>query len=63
MAGVRDRRPHALARLADGLVGEADDRERRQAAADVGLDPHAPGLHAVERERRDARDHQNAASR
>ena len=42
VARVRDRRPHALARLADRLVRQPDDREGRQAAADVGLDPHAP---------------------
>ena len=56
VAGVRERGAHALARLAHRLVGQADDRERRQPAAQVGLDPHAPRLDAVERERVDPRE-------
>ena len=49
-ARVHERRADALARLADGLVGQADDGERRQAEADVGLDLDPPGVDAVERE-------------
>ena len=65
-AGVRERRPDALARLAHRLVGQPDDLERRQPVADVGLDPDPP-----RRRRRPARTcrrargspHQNAPSR
>ena len=49
-AAVDERRPHALARLAHGGVGQADDRERGQAAMDVDLDPDRAGLDAVQRE-------------
>ena len=35
--GGRDAAPHALPRLLAGAVGEADDREARQAVADVRL--------------------------
>jgi putative endonuclease len=38
-ARVRERRAHPLARLADRGVRQADERERRQALADVDLDP------------------------
>ena len=51
-AGVRDRRAHALARLADRLVRQPDDRERRKPEPDVALDRHAARLHAVDREAR-----------
>ena len=61
-ARVGDRRANPLARLADGLVGEPDDRERGQADADVGLHPHPAALDAVEREGGDAREAQNAPS-
>ena len=56
-ARVHQRRPHALTRLADRLVGEPDDRERRQALADVRLDPHAAAGHAVHGEGGDPGDH------
>ena len=48
-AGVDDRRPDPLARLADGGVGQADERERRQADAHVGLDPDLARLDAEQR--------------
>src|SRR4029079_9279233 len=35
---VQDRRVDALSRLADGAIAEPDDREVRQAGADVDLD-------------------------
>ena len=53
-ARVRDRGAHPLARLPDRLVREPDDREGRQADADVGLDPDPAGVDAVEREGGDA---------
>ncbi len=43
-ARVAERGPHPLARLPHGRVREADDRERRQAAADVDLHQDIPGL-------------------
>jgi hypothetical protein len=49
-AAVDQRRPNPLARLPDGGVGEADDREARQAAVDVYLDPDRAGGDAVEGE-------------
>ena len=62
-ARVDHGRAHAVARLADGFVGEPDDRERGQPAADVGLDPHPARLDPVDSERVDAREAQNAPSR
>jgi hypothetical protein len=56
-AGVLDRRADALARLADRLVAEPDDREGRQALAQVDLDGHPPRLDAVDREGGDAGEH------
>ena len=44
------RRAHALARLLHRGVGQADDRERRQARMDVGLDRHGDAVHAEQRE-------------
>ena len=55
--GVVDRRADPVARLPHRGVSEADDRERRQAAADVDLDRHLPGIDPVDRERGDAREH------
>ena len=49
-AAVGERRAHPLARLAHRRVGQADDREGRQAAVDVDLDPDRPGRDAVEGE-------------
>ena len=54
---VQDRRADPVARLAHGRVAEADDRERRQAGADVDLDPHLAGIDPVDRERGDASEH------
>ena len=56
-ARVEDRRAHALARLAHGAVGEADDREVRQAGAHVDLDGDAARLEAVDGEGGDAGEH------
>ena len=49
-AGVDERRAHPLARLAHRRVGQADERERRQAAADVDLDVDLARLDAEQRE-------------
>ena len=56
-AGVEDRAADALARLAHRAVAEADDRERRQALADVDLDGDAPRFDAVDGERGDLGEH------
>ena len=50
-AGVRDRRADALARLAHRLVGEPDDRERRQPASGC-RPPPTPGAPRRRRARR-----------
>jgi hypothetical protein len=46
-AAVAHRRAHPLPRLLHGLVGQADDAERRQAGGDIGLDFDAARLDAV----------------
>ena len=56
-ARVEDRRPHALARLAHGAVGQADDREVGQARAHVDLDRDAPRIESVDGEGGDAGEH------
>ena len=56
-ARVADRRVHALARLAHGGVAEADDREAREAGAQVDLDGDAPRVEAVDGEGGDAGEH------
>ena len=56
-ARVEDRRADPLARLAHRGVAEADDRERRQPAADVDLDPDLARLDPVDGERGDAGEH------
>ena len=61
-ARVEDRRADALARLADRRVGEADDRERGQARADVDLDRDVARAQPVDRERVGAREHRLAAA-
>ena len=55
---VDHRRSDPLARLAHGLVGEPHDRERGQALPDVGLHPDPPSVDPVDREGRDAGEHQ-----
>ena len=55
--GVEQRRAHALARLAHGRVGQPDERERRQPAADVDLDGDLAAVDALEREGGDAGEH------
>ena len=50
--GVDQRRPHALARLLHRGVGQADDRERRQARMDVRLDGDLDCVDTAEREGR-----------
>ncbi len=49
-AAVGERRPHPLARLAHGGVGQADDREGRQSPVDVDLDPDRARRDPVEGE-------------
>jgi len=56
-AGVLDRRPYPLARLAHGAIAQADDREGRQARAEIDLDGHAARLEPVEGEGVDVGDH------
>jgi hypothetical protein len=56
-ARVQQCRLDALARLAHGGVGAADDREGRQPAAQVNLDGHLPRGEAVDREGRDVGEH------
>jgi len=56
-ARVEDRRADALARLAHGTVGEADDREVRQPLPEVHLDGDAPRLEPVDREGGDRGEH------
>ena len=53
---------HALARLAHRGVAEADDRERRQAGAQVDLDGDAARVEAVDREGGDAGEHDGDAT-
>jgi hypothetical protein len=55
--GRRDPAAHAFARLLAGAVGEAHDRERRQAVLDVRLDLDPAGLEADERVRDRACEH------
>ncbi len=55
---VGDRRPDPVARLPHRRVPESDDRERRQAAADVDLDPDLAGIDPVDRECGEPREHQ-----
>ena len=47
--GVAQRAPDPFARLLEGRVGEADDREPGQTRGDVHLDPDEPAVEAVER--------------
>ena len=54
---VEQRRPHALARLAHGAVRQADERERRQAAADVDLDGDLVAADALQGEGGDGGEH------
>jgi hypothetical protein len=46
-----------LAALADRLVGQADNGEDRPAGRDLHLDVDGHGLDALERNRRDVRNH------
>ena len=62
-ARVQDRRADAVARLAHRGVAEPDDRERRQARADVDLDPHLARIDPVDGERRDAGEHASTLRR
>ena len=54
---------HALAAFADGLVGQADDIEVRQAAAEMDLDIDGDDIDPLKRHRVDPRDHANALDR
>ena len=56
-ARVHDRRANPVARFAHRGVAEADDREGRQPAADVDLDPHLARIDAVDGEGGDTREH------
>jgi hypothetical protein len=55
--GGDQRRAHALARLGDGLVGQAHDVERGQAGRDLNLDIDGAGLDALKRHGGDALNH------
>ena len=48
---------HALARLGNGLVGQAYDVESGQAGRDLDLDVDGTSLDALERNRADALNH------
>ncbi len=61
--GRGDAAAHALARLLDGAVGQADDDERRHAVGDVGLDVDPPCGDPREPERERARDHGSSVGR
>ncbi len=54
---VDDRRPHALAALLHGGVGQPHDAEGRGRGDDVGLDHHALALEAAQRLAGDTREH------
>ena len=56
-ARVEDRRVDALARLTDGAVAEPDDREVRQAGADVDLDGDEPRVESRDGEGGDVGEH------
>ena len=56
-----ERRPHPLAALRHRLVRQADDMERRQAAAEMHLDIDLAHLDPVEGDRRNMRDRRAAA--
>ncbi len=60
--GVEDRRADPVARLTHGGVAEPHDRERRQARADVDLDPYLTRVDAVDRERGQAGEHARDAT-
>ena len=62
-AAVGHRRPHPLARLPHRGVGQADDREGREAAVDVDLDPDRAGGDAVEGEGSGGGEHGSHARR
>ena len=51
------RAAHALAAFGDGLVGKADNGEGRHARPDLHLDVDGAGFDALERDRRDPREH------
>ena len=56
-ARVQQRGVDALARFPHGRIGAPDDRERRQARAQVDLDGDSPRGEAVDRKGRDAGKH------
>ena len=58
-SGGDQRRAHPLARFRHGLVGQADDLERRHAGRDLHLHVDSACLDAFERHRCDALDHAN----
>ena len=60
---VEHRRAHALAGLAHGAVGQSDDGERREAAAEVDLDRDLPGGDSLDGECGDAREHASKLDR
>jgi hypothetical protein len=55
--GVEERRPHALARLADRPVRQPDEGERRKPAPDVDLDGDLLRPNPLQRERGDRGEH------
>ena len=55
-ARVRQRRAHALARLAHGPVGQPDHGERRQPLTDIHLDRDRHALHSLQGECQHARE-------
>src|SRR5947207_3127795 len=60
---VEHRGAHALAGLAHGAVGQSDDGERREAAAEVDLDRDLPGGDSLDGECGDAREHASKLDR
>ncbi len=55
--GARDPAADPLLRLLAGAVGQSDDRERRDAPLEMGLDLDRPGLEADQRMSGGAREH------
>ncbi len=62
-AGVDDGRPHTLPALLHGRIRQADDRERRRAGHDVGLDDDPVPIQPDEREAVDTAEHYESAAK
>jgi hypothetical protein len=63
ISGVEDGSVDAVARLAHGCVGQADDRKRRQARPDVHLHAHCACMEPFDRKRARPSEHECLPSR